>query len=413
VLYLSQGLALYKKTYSRLFAFIYPLKLGRLSNSVFHQKDIHKYDVIEIVPCESKFDVDSLLWFMSGKVINLQVRVVDLFTFVSMEAHLNGRCDIDNLNARYREVLTCLFVKHNITFETNPLSCNHAVDYPDDIGTLDERSPRFMGVKVIDSIHVPESDVAGKTAIHNMNCCIPSIGQQRTFISATLGEVATWVVSTFNEQTGRQDVRVSARILLQRHVPDEHCVVFYVAQHKIFHQTNGRMLDAPQKEAIKIGIGKLVSVIKTYCTTHKQPDKVDPIWNLFACKVALNSEGTIPEIVSITGVETVYDRVPLDMGQSINVGGLIAYGGQKLVLAGYRVGPTTTNNKKSVVLYKIRNETSQTNREDFQRECMIWGSLQDIPSVLKIEFTHTSGCWAVGERLEGTISDKQLYPQGT
>lgn len=106
-------------------------------------------------------------------------------------------------------------------------------------------------------------------------------------------------------------------------------------------------------------------------------------------------------VADVKGCDAAHDPA-LSTVSALQTKGLVACGGQKLVLCG-----NLMNNPQPtpVVLYKLRDPTLATAVAEFQTEIAIWAALQDTVFVPKLVYTDnkTPKLWAVGEQLFGTV----------
>jgi serine/threonine protein kinase len=387
-----------KKARSKLM-FVYPVKAGMLSNFIFAKKFIQEYTVIETLPCVNRFDIDCLLKLMEGKTVNLQVRTTDLFPVACLSEYLKHRSDIGAMHALYQEVLASLFDTHEITMETDPFALSRANEYPPSIDWKKMGLPRF--VQTTSLCEVVSLATKPDNAKYKMRVILPDFGTEKNFVEETMQTVRKWTVDT-----------VSLAALPSRPVALEFCpledpagcLFVYVHKNKILKYSEGQKLSNEQCSLMKRSANLFVSAIHDhFSTVQKQPDPPRHDWSHFthstwgSYSITLTMEGNSPVLVELRAFNAIYNPINT---QAVVAGGLLSYGGQKLVLSGvlHEEGETTR-----VVIYQLRRSQSDSALKDFKCEMMIMKALSKVPSAVSVLFTNTTQGWAIVERLDGTV----------
>ena len=108
-------------------------------------------------------------------------------------------------------------------------------------------------------------------------------------------------------------------------------------------------------------------------------------------------EGNSPVLVELRAFNAIYNPINT---QAVVAGGLLSYGGQKLVLSGVL---HEEGKEFRVVIYQRRRSQSGSALQEFRCEMMIMKALAQVPSAVSVLFTNDTQGWAIVERLDGTV----------
>ena len=399
---------------------VYPVCRGQLSNTIFSSTLIHEYTVIEAEPCVTRFDVDCLLRFLAGRQINLQVRIVDLFPINCLASFYPERPDLTQLNELYCTVLDCLFEEHKVVCEVNPFINNRITKYPVEMLPVASDAPPF-GERLFLKIHKQFSQAARqkKLTIQAAEKKIGTIlesGSQKVFQEATVGDIHDWGWSTADTELANRPV---ITLEWSDHAEDSSSVLCYVMNHKIIKCDAGlQLLDAEfalLEKSCKIFVNEMMK----YC--GRLPDDLNEKsgvkhelneWRQlgdfeYGCyRLKMYLQNGVPTISDVQGVHAHYDTRIENMTGAITVGGLVNYGGQKLVLAG--ISHIYDANDR-VVLVLPRFSDCDRAKKIFEAEMKMMGLMGVSEYGVKIKHVDTAQGWALLERLEGTIEEYLYY----
>jgi serine/threonine protein kinase len=187
---------------------------------------------------------------------------------------------------------------------------------------------------------------------------------------------------------------LTVELCMTRYIAKEDCLSVFVVDHNIVRTVLGSQLTENDSELLIASSKQFISAIKQ----HYQ--KVDILqndwWNRYKMKMRVDQDNS-PRIVDVQGCDADYDCLG---SMAVIAGGLIAYGGQKLVL---RCAHNSQGKSVDAALYKVRNPHSVSSRCDFSKEIFILKSLQELDCVVQVHHANEKDCWALVERLSGTV----------
>jgi hypothetical protein len=391
--------------------FMYPVSEGKLSNILLSSSEIQQYTLIEAEPCLSRFDVECLLCFLAKRKVSLQVNIVDLFPINCLASFYPHRRDLQSVKELYVTILECLFKENEIEFEIDPFVVSHRfTDFPVGMLTVAPNLPLFIKRAFADLPTDWDPEVNETTLGMNYTVTIPEAGSEKTFEEFNrIGELIDWGRSVANTE---MDNELGISCEVARSKDNSMCLLCYVVKHSIRRCDIGNQLSAVDVLTLEEGCNIVVDNIKTHCmkqVTEEEESELGewgllghPIWGCYRIKMYVGPEG-IPKIYDIQGIHAHYDAKLDNITSGISIGGLVNYGGQKVVLAGINV---VTGLNQDVVIVFPRYSDSKKATEAFRTEMMILGAAgQKTSRVVKLHHADYSNGWAVLERLGGTLQE--------
>jgi hypothetical protein len=274
-----------------------------------------------------------MLKVMEGKTVNLQVRIMDIIPLRSLVSFFDHRRDITELSELYKTVLDSLLQAHEVKMETRPLASHYTNSYPvgmqPGLALPPFHVPKFGRVsRELGQVNTQIAD-----QIHTVEVSLPDTGVSRIFHMTSMRTIVSWVLEQSCHPHWGTSIK-SVSISLCPVVDDAYCLLTYVVNHKIIYSVSGLHLTETDRSQLK---EKTILVVQAIHGHFEQPGVKSEQWSQMAdshwgCyRVKMHSENNEPKIINICGVHSMYDALNI---QAVIVGGLIAYGGQKIVQHG-------------------------------------------------------------------------------
>ena len=388
---------------------VYPVHKGLLSNTAFQSRKVNDYTVLEAIACGSRFDVECMLRVMAKKEVQLQVKVTHLFTIRSMEGYFALRCDLTNIRELYDTVLAVMLDNYQVNVGVSLVSIRHQhiTAYP--AGMLSEKMhlPPFRPYTEF-SVHRKPRET--KTSYQSLNCeiTIPDMGAHGVFKDSSQADIVNWVISIASSRhVNLQRPKTSAVLVQMRKlVPDDSCEFCYVVAGKIVRTFTGQSLSEEVSEILKKSCASFVEKVEEYMQAQKEGQELggwtqvkDRTWGVYRVRMYL--EMNVVMVADVRGVDAPYDRQLQGITDAVCVGGLMGFGGQKLVLAATY---TTKTHTTDVVLYRPRNTSCKDSCIEFQQEMFLLGNLQFTQRIVHLTHSDEQNLWAMTKRMSGPIS---------
>jgi hypothetical protein len=389
---------------------VYPVRKGLLSNTALQSRKANEYTILEATACGSRFDVECMLRVMAKKKVQLQVKVAHLFTIRSMEGYFALRSDITNLWELYDTVLAVLLDNYEVKVGVSLASIRHqhVAAYP--VGMLSEQMhlPPFRRYSEFKVERKPRDTRKSGSLKLNGEITIPDMGAHGVFRDSHTADIANWVMTIASSaQMNCQRPKTSAVLVqFRKLVPDDSCEFCYVVAGKIVRTFTGQSLSAEVSDILKKSCASFVEKVEEYLQARKEGQELgswmqlkDRTWGVY--RVRMYMEDNVVMVADVRGVDAPYDRQLQGITDAVSVGGLMGFGGQKLVLAATH---TTKTHTDDVVLYRPRNTSCQDSCVEFQQEMFLLGNLKFTQTVVRLTHSDEQNLWAMTRRMTGPIS---------
>lgn len=379
--------------------FIYPVRQGRLSNTVFMTDQVSKYYLIEAEPCQDRFDVECLMKLMEGRSVRVHMRIEDLLPFRALVSYYPD-VDATTVPDVYRQILLSLMQEHDVQLETDLFTPNVISTYPEEMSTEGKGLPGFHACALLE---VRSRLRKSREDVGPVELEVPHIpGAVVVFQSATAQSATEWAVSL--AETEHPDLTIPFPLRVRGAIDDTACLRVSVTRHNIARADAGLNLSARLASTLRILAKQIVRSIGKYanqkpCSLGLWSQLLDPVFGCYQLRLFVDSNGRA-KVADVKGCDAAHDP-SLSTISALQTTGLVAFGGQKLVLGGSLLQPQPT----AIVLYKLRDATQTSAVDAFQSEINIWASMQDSNFVPRLLYRDSSRpmLWAVGEQLFGTV----------
>jgi hypothetical protein len=317
--------------------FIYPIRRGLLSNSLFMSNAALKYLIIETERCESRFDVESLLLVISGRTVNFQVRLEDVFPVRSLVSYFEYRPDVRDLRELHTVIARSLLEDSQVTLETDPFAPQRATKYPTALITPGDLPPF---VRIVRDVNLGRS--AGMKEPIKLKPCkvvIPVLGLECEFSSstATTVDMVNWVRLTVGrELRGARDGTAIANNVnfdIHPYVDSADCLSCYVVESEIVKFSAGYRLNAEDRKQLERSVEKMVKALNGVWGVSNPQLNNDDDWRYLGRSkwgrycVRVHMSAGVAKVVDVVGCNSVYEVDIAGISSNVEIGGFLNVGG--------------------------------------------------------------------------------------
>ena len=366
---------------------VYPYSKGCLSNITFSERQIHSSCVLELVPCVKVVDILAFIDILSDKTVSFRVRLWDIFPLTvvrKLTATLKPKVvfDIDVACS----VIRGLFSKSQITIDEMHDPFHSANLQTHMVSTLNPSK----NIQIAETWKVQLLTTTKINIPYAVSVWAPHIQKE---VDLAAGDVLS--MDTFNDNGTEQSQMTVMK--MDRYVLAS-CVVVYLT---------GR-------EIVKLKVGS--SLVNMAGIVQKEIEaymnEVTVPWKYCAMTVHIGQDRTMA-ITKLQGYDAAYDDLEI---QTIELGGVIAYGGNKVVVGG--VMRDCTNLRVCVYRPRRCNEEANFELDIANARNIRHGSTVTNSSSGVLEILHYARVrgqvYAIVPRMDSTIvmSERSPLPTG-
>jgi hypothetical protein len=381
---------------------VYPVRENRLSNAMFARPDATRYEVFEIVRCETNGDIRSTLNLLQGKMVQCYTRLQDLIPWHAVAKYRDKNREFDkfkvegtgNFVQEYWEKVNLMAAELNIKIEWMGEDNQRQCCYQEmaDLGVAVCR-PKQIGFQS------PENDIQGTLPCH-LAVETSVSGHMKTFQSGEkTSSVHEWGKHLFQGQ------QCNWFVICLPAIPDDQIIRTMVVEHSAIYQHVGRNLNEAKSDLLKLVAAGIVE------TMSIKQSETSGGWKAYSFDVAVDLSGT-STVVRVGKWET--SREIQTSNELLTWGGLMAIGGNKMVMKGALSSGFSDTDRElaNVAIYRPRQPNDPLQLKLFRNDIDIhkWLSTHSLFSAgayfLKMIYSETTTPgweFAVTELMEQTL----------
>jgi hypothetical protein len=381
---------------------VYPVCEYRLSDVAFSSGAITGSVILEIVRCDNLQDIESMLTVMSGRRVWMYVRIQDFLPYrklIRYVATLHDRTPPphppENVTDAYHKQLNWIMSRCKVrVLWPNEREAWGMYNMYNALSKLNipVRSPFAMDL-CIDS-----GDAADVQVPIDISVSTPLSAREKIFRAGTnVRVIQKWGIQKYGNE-GRGEPSPRKALFCRSFVPDSQVLRTTVHNGKVIRQEEGK---AVSENDHKLLIASAKSVIQQVGTISG-PEAVQ--WTSYRFDMQLNKvkQGML---IKVSTWESV--SMQKDLNDKMELKGIIAVGGCKVVVLALPK-KLTVKDVRIVVLYKVRDPSSQSQRIMFRNDVCVHAHIQHLthlepsPYFLKQYHKWTSGgdLYAVVEKMD-------------
>jgi hypothetical protein len=393
---------------------VYPVVDCRLSDVAFASEVITKSVILEIVRCNSEGDIESMLTVMSNRKVWMYVKIQDFISYRKLTRYLEMlHCEKptqqENVIHTYQKNLDVALSlkKVNLHRPGNADGC----DMYDVLRNMDVLIDSVWNLPIAlpykSSVEMPMADdILVSTTFpipDDVLVSTPVSSREKRFPRGTeMSKINDWGIQKYGSQESNKNV--SGQVLFLRPCVSQADVLrTTVFNGKVIRQEMGLGLSEDTIPILKKAALNVIQRVRTITMP------VAAQWESYRFDVYLNIEkqGVVNHV-------STWESPALlnDFSETLHVKGLIAVGGNKVVLLAYTRNDTNLKvGNQPVILYKLRDPSSQSQANIFRNDISMLIYVREntrhnpLPCVLKMyrNWTINNQHYATVEKMDMSV----------